>query len=97
MMTIVTDREEIADLVSRFRQTIYSKLEQEVPAFVGYKGGGMEMVLRWSDGVQMWMTYDDAEDKEIGRFWVAFGLDRPFEGQNMSITTEINFPLEGCK
>ncbi|MEK0338314.1 MAG: hypothetical protein QQN41_12870, partial [Nitrosopumilus sp.] len=41
------------------------------------------------------MTYDDAEDEEIGRFWTAFGLDRPWEGQNMSITTEINFPLEG--
>ncbi|MEK0338315.1 MAG: hypothetical protein QQN41_12875 [Nitrosopumilus sp.] len=46
MMTIVTDRHEIADLVSRFRQTICSKLEQIVPAFVGYQGGAMEAVLR---------------------------------------------------
>jgi hypothetical protein len=54
---VVTNRQEIADLVLRFREVLCSKLQQEVCAVVGYKGGGMSLALHWSDDVQMWMAY----------------------------------------
>ncbi len=92
---VVTNRQEIADLVLRFREVLCSRLQQEVRAIVGYKGGSMSLALHWSDDVQMWMGYESAEDVQIGRYWTAFGLERPFPDQNMSITAEINFPMEG--
>lgn len=92
---VVTNRQEIADLVLRFREILCSGLQQQVHAIVGYKGGSMPLALHWSDDVQMWMGYESAEDTQIGRYWTVFGLERPFPDQNMLITAEINFPMEG--
>lgn len=91
---IVTDGGEIANLVRRFRANLQSRLQQDVAAVVGYKGGNMPLVFHWSDDVQMWMAYEPDEDIAIGRYWTALGLEEPFPNENMSITAEINFPME---
>ena len=94
-MMVVTDREEIADLVSRFREILRSRLQQEVHAYVGYRGGSMPLTFHWSDDVHMWMAYETDLDTQIGRFWTVFGLEMPLLGELMTITAEINFPMEG--
>lgn len=92
-MIIVIDEQEVSNLVSRFRQILRSNLSHEVAAVVGYKGGNMPLTLHWSDDVRMWMAYSSDEDIYLNRFWTAFGLEEPFPNQNMSIVTEINFPM----
>lgn len=94
-MIVVIDEQQIANLVSRFRQILRSSLAREVHAIVGYQGGSMPLTLHWSDDVQMWMGYESTEDLYLGRFWTVFGLEQPFPDQNMSIVTEINFPITG--
>ena len=94
MGMVVTDRQQISELVSKFRKSLLTKLQAEIPAFVGHKGSSWKGIFRWSEEDQMWMVCDD----EAGggkRFWTAFGLNRPSQGQNVSIVAEINFPIKG--
>ena len=92
---IVTGRQDIHALVSRFRQVLNSRLQQQVQASVGFRGGSIPLTLRWSEDVWMWTGYDSTLDIQIGRYWTVFGLERPYPDDNMIIIVEINFPVEG--
>lgn len=92
---MITNRQHIATLLSKFREVLRSSLSQQVHANVGFHGGYIPLTLHWSDDIQMWMGYENTMDIQIGRYWTVFGLVRPYSGQNMSITVEVNFPMEG--
>lgn len=90
---ILEGSQEIADLVSKFRELISLKLSTEILGRIGHQGRSWEVRFRWSGGLNMWMVVDDKAGGD--RYWTAFGLGEPIDGRSMSIVVEINFPVAG--
>ena len=60
---------------------------------VGYQGGAQRKDVYWSDALGYWGLFEPSAVK--GRFWICFGLQDPADFDNLSITVEINPPIDG--
>ncbi len=67
---------------------------------IGFRGGGTTADVAWHPSVGVW-GYIDTVDSVLGpdgtgtRHWNAFGLENPETTSSLSVTVEVNPPLEG--
>lgn len=92
MLTIIDDADEIEAAQNRFEELIKGHTTKIVKGRAGFQGGAEEGAMHWSDDLKIWFC-----SRKIGnsRYWNGFGVKEPVEGQGSTITTEINFPIEG--
>jgi hypothetical protein len=64
-------------------------------ANVGYQGGAEDVPLLWRPDVGIWGVFERWPLIQPNRYWNAFGIQDPSSGSSLSITCEINPPLEG--
>ncbi len=64
--------------------------------WVGFPSGRIREKVHWRDDVGIWLCRHDKWDgKELRRYWLAYGVQRPGSASSLSITVEINFPRQG--
>src|SRR5436309_9377234 len=61
--------------------------------YIGWQGGGGEYTVYWRQNEQMWVLLEPREIKN--RYWCCFGIEHPPSTQSLSITCEVNPPIEG--
>lgn len=91
MITIITDEKQIRVLHNKFHKRLNDFLTENIDCVVGYPGGSFEGTVQYSSKLNIWI----AQYNEHNRFWNGFGMGRPQEKRNNSITGEINFPFSG--
>lgn len=90
MITIVTDKKQIAKFQQKFKKQIDRFLTEEINCWIGYHSGSFEATALYSEELNIW-TSNFTENKSIINL---FGIGRPIEGGMNSITVQINFPCE---
>lgn len=60
---------------------------------IGFQGGAHHCEVYWHDGFGLWGVFESGVVD--GRYWICFGLGDPADSENLSITVEINPPIEG--
>jgi hypothetical protein len=91
-LRVLTDAREISAAYARFARHLESSGDI-VQCVVGYQGGNVPGTVRWFGDVKFWaMLQPDSLDN---RYWCAFGVEAPKDGDQLSITCEINPPREG--
>jgi len=103
MLTIVTDRDEIARCQKQFEENLTRKLAFREERNVGFQGATVKgMPIHTSKGGDgLWFgtrdmekpTSPEYESAFSPRYWNAFGFLK--ESGSLNITVEINFPHEG--
>ncbi|MDP3002528.1 MAG: hypothetical protein Q8N38_05315 [Bacteroidales bacterium] len=93
MITVITDREQIAKLHRRFHKRLSNFLTDDIDCWVGYPSGSFEDTVKYSDELDIWISHNEQHN----RFWNGFGVGRPRARRNNSLNGEINFPFEGIK
>jgi len=91
MITIITDEKQIKDLHNKFHKRLSEFLTENIKCDIGHAGGTIKGKVKYSSKLKIWIAQYD----EYNRFWNGFGLGRPQEKKNNSITGEINFPFNG--
>jgi hypothetical protein len=92
---IITERNQLSKLVTQLRKELRDNLPNTVNCKVAVKWGFIDVPVRFSNEIQLWVGYDPAIDEANKRYWTAFGLGIPHEGQSLSNVIQINFPFEG--
>jgi len=90
-VTVVDDRQAIKRYNGQFVDSFRKAGTRTIKAIVGYRGGSELMPLYWNEHLGIWFGASTAER----RYWNAFGTVEPREGKGVSISCEINFPMEG--
>src|SRR5215467_9113774 len=73
---------------------LYVRMTQSSKRFdchVGYHGGGDDAHMYWHESEGFWSLLRPIEN----RFWCCYGLEHPTHVRNLTITCEVNPPLEG--
>ena len=91
MVTVITDKKQIAEFHKRFHKQLDNFLTENIDCWVGYPSGSFEDTVRYSPELNIWLSHLKHDNK----FWNGFGVGRPIEGKNNSLNGEINFPFEG--
>lgn len=91
MITLITNREQIENSHTRFHKQLSKFFTENVRCWVGYPSGSFEDTIKYSPRLEIWISQQSHENK----FWNGFGVGRPIEGKNNSLSGEINFPYEG--
>jgi len=65
---------------------------EKIPVKLGHRGYSSKVEVSWSSELNIWIYSGIVQGS---RYWNAFGIGKPEEGKNVSITCEINFPLRG--
>jgi hypothetical protein len=89
-LTLITDRREVTRACQQFQRAL-ARGTARIPATIGYHGGQEHGDVHWSAARGFWSRTRVKDD----RYWCAFGTDDPEKGRQLSITVEINPPLEG--
>jgi hypothetical protein len=88
---LLTAAREIAaaeeQLIQRFQNAATWKGKKRL----GYQGGSMEKAVCWVAGEGVWLS----NYREENRWWNGFGTVDPRETQMLTITVEINPPMDG--
>lgn len=93
-MRILVDRKEIERAQQAFENAISSVATEHVLTRIGYPSGYLDAPVYWIARADLWAYFGfHPEGKSLGRYWNAFGLNKP--GTAVSITCEINPPFEG--
>ena len=92
---IVTEGIHLSKLVTQFRKELSDSLTKTVNGRVAVKWGNIDVPVRYSNEMQLWVGYAPAIDEANRRFWTAFGMGIPHEDQTLSNAIQINFPFEG--
>lgn len=90
MVTVIDDKRKIQYYHRQFCRRIDGSFTDDIDCWVGYPGGSYEDTVRYSPEMDVWISVQELET----RFWNGFGIGRPKEGKNNSLTGEINFPYE---
>jgi hypothetical protein len=91
MIKIVTDSKLITKYQRQFIKELKTVCRKKIVCILGYQGNSDEMTVYYSEKFDFWFTSQEISN----RYWNAFGVGRPQEGRNNSITVEINPPFEG--
>ncbi|GMU40670.1 MAG: hypothetical protein AMXMBFR23_15360 [Chloroflexota bacterium] len=99
MIRALTSWSDLAAAQRAFRSEFYERAEL-LTRTVGFPGGSTEVDIAWHGDVGLWGYVDQVEsangpDGAGGRYWNAFGLDDPHRAGGLSITVEVNPPLQG--
>ncbi len=93
MLELITNQQEINNLVFQFRTTLKKQLGR--PSFNTYATRTGQQIgheeFYWSQKRGLWMAFNERHDTEVNRFWTAFGLERPEPELLNKPDAEINF------
>lgn len=92
-MQVITSRDEIARLQMVFEDYWARISTQRINTVIGYQGGSLPAQVLWSDSLGMW-SYSRRLDAD-NKYWNAFGFQDPNHNNNLSISCEINIPIDG--
>lgn len=92
MLKILDDESDIREAQQRFEEVFERFIDEKIPAKLGHLGDSFEEEVSWCKDLNIWMCSGIIPGS---RYWNAFGIGKPAEGKNVSITCEINFPLRG--
>lgn len=91
MVTIIETKKEL----SKYQNTLKSNFEAHNPEYitvtVSSRGGSSETEVMYFKKQNIWVVFS----QDHNRYWNAFGVGKPIEGENLSIVCEINFPFDG--
>ncbi len=90
-MHIIEDVNQIADAQKAFQETLIKSGAKQYKCKIGYQGGTVQADVFWLESVSIWVAFQKIEN----RYWNAFGVEEPVDGENLDITCEINSPLIG--
>ncbi|MGP8024403.1 MAG: MrcB family domain-containing protein [Methanobacterium sp.] len=90
--TVIDDANVIEDAQNKFIEIIEDHATSIVRGRAGFQGGAEEGEIYWSDELKIWLSTRKISDS---RYWNGFGVAKPVEDGGYTITTEINFPIEG--
>lgn len=91
MLTVITDRQEIAKFHRQFHNKLYEYFTEKIYCRVGFPGGSFEDDVYYSPDLNLWIGHLKLDN----RFWNGFGHGRPIDWNSNSISGEINFPIDG--
>jgi hypothetical protein len=89
--TTITDPTEITKAISLFEERMTGGSDRTEEIQLGFQGGAALAQVHWRSDLDLWAAFLPTKK----RYWAAFGLGNPFDGDGKSIVVEINFPLEG--
>jgi hypothetical protein len=90
-MHLIDDENQIAKAQKAFQDTLIISGAKQYKCKLGYKGGTVQADVFWLESVGIWVAFQKIEN----RYWNAFGVKEPVDGENLDITCEINSPLIG--
>lgn len=93
MLSVITNGVEIKRLLNRFHKQLREYMTESITGLVGYPGGNFSDTVQYSPMLNIWLS--KAEHNQDEKYWNGFGIGRPLEGKNNSLSGEINFPHEG--
>lgn len=79
-----------ADLV----ETLLNIEHEDIYVTVGFHGGSYKGQVHWFSDLGFWFLPVLIRGS---RYWNAFGTEKPTYGASLSITCEVNFPVEGVQ
>ncbi|MFA0832627.1 MAG: MrcB family domain-containing protein [Methanobacterium formicicum] len=91
-LRVIEDINQIKEAQNRFINTLTIYLTKTVNGKAGFQGGQEAGEVYWSDLLGIWLMTRKIENS---RYWNGFGIKEPSEGAGLTITTEINFPIQG--
>ena len=92
MLTVIEDINEIENAQNKFINIMKNHSNKTVSAKAGFQGGQEAGEVYWADDLGIWLMTRKIEDS---RYWNGFGIKEPSEGVGLTITAEINFPIQG--
>ena len=93
-LVIIEDPVEIKDAQNIFLNKLYSNADKIISTNkIGFPGGKLHGEAHWSNKLGFWVV--NREPASGTRYWNGFGIKEPSEGSGLTITAEINFPIEG--
>lgn len=92
MLKVLDDQSSISEAQQRFVKGFERFIAEKIPVKLGHLGDSFEKEVSWCEDLNIWIY---SEIVPGSRYWNAFGTGKPGEGENVSITCEINFPLKG--
>lgn len=92
MLRVLDNESSISKAQQRFVEQFNQFVDKRIPVKLGYPGGSFEDEVSWCAELDIWIC---SRTIAGSRYWNAFGIGRPAERKNVSITCEINFPLRG--
>ncbi|SFM42108.1 hypothetical protein SAMN03159341_13221 [Paenibacillus sp. 1_12] len=90
-MRLIADEVLITKYQRIMEERILEASNHKINCNVGYPGGSLDAEVMWLEDLGIWYYPRELDNK----YWNAFGMTKPKEGKGVSITGEINFPLEG--
>lgn len=91
MITVISDNREIVKLHQQFHQQLDEHLTKKIRCLVGYQGGSNEDIIKYYQGLDLWVIAQELNNK----YWNGFGVGEPVEKGSNSLVCEINFTYEG--
>jgi hypothetical protein len=89
MLRILDKRFDINSAQQQFIEHFNKIVDTKVSVIIGYPGGCFKSRVSWIDKLGIWVC----SYKVSGRHVNLFGIGKPSEGNMISMTCEINFPL----
>jgi len=91
MLTIIENENEIKIAQKQFSKKLLEYCTKKIFVNVGFQGGNEERDIFWSNELDVGYSYEKFTGS---RYWNAFGIKKPKEGSNVTLTCEINIPLK---
>jgi len=92
MLRIVENESSVRRYQRQFARALKAATNETIPVKLGHPGASEKATVAWSERLGIWFF----SRKIAGsRYWNAFGIGRPADGDVIAITCEINFPLCG--
>ena len=93
MWQLIIDKNEIKDYIALV-ESRFNKVAEKINGVIfGYQGGNNEGDAYWIDQLGIYAQFEERSDDK--KYWNPFGVQRPISGKMLSITVEINMPIEG--
>lgn len=91
MTTVISDNREIVKLHQQFHKQLDEHLTKKIRCLVGYQGGSNEDMVKYYEGLDLWLIAQELSNK----YWNGFGVGKPVEKGSNSLVCEINFSYGG--
>ena len=100
MLQVISNQIEITQAQSQLRVILQRIPSQQINVKIGHLGASYPTIISYSTQYDIWHRTGDrfrgsGMASQIYRYWNVFGLSQPKPNSNVSITVEINIPVEG--
>ncbi|OGH60763.1 MAG: hypothetical protein A3G34_03670 [Candidatus Lindowbacteria bacterium RIFCSPLOWO2_12_FULL_62_27] len=92
MLKTISEETEIQHCQKRFVEALKGQSSDRLPVNVGHLGASYDMEATYIEKQALWFVSKRIENS---RYWNGFGIGYPERKTSLSITCEINFPLNG--